>query len=178
MRKHWNIIFSFCLSSDGSTTYVITDVIGSHQIPCSYKYQVKDQLCLLVKKTLPEGRFIEIEYEPQGKVSALKLPHPVSGKAVETCLFNYGEGYTDVLDSTGLKTSYLFDSRKQLTAIQKFDNQGQLYRTDQKIWGTQKENAGLLLVKLLKMVMVQTKVIAAIDTTLIAMLLKKNCTET
>jgi len=68
--------------------YQLKRVEGSHAIPVSYEYAAS-----LVKKTLPEGRFIEIEYE-QEKVKSLKGPDAISGKSIIVYSFSYGKDYT------------------------------------------------------------------------------------
>jgi len=121
--------------------YHLTSVEGSHCIPVSYEYQQA-----LVKKMLPEGRFTEIEYQ-NGKVKALKIPNAQSGKAEVVHSFSYGKDYTDVFNSMGIKTRYIYDKRFQLTAVEQYDDHHTLYRIEQKFWGRTKSDAGLLLAK-------------------------------
>jgi RHS repeat-associated protein len=120
----------------------LTHVSGSHYIPITYEYDSH----LLVKKVLPEGRFVEIAYQ-DGKVQALKGPHALSGKAEIAHTFSYGKDYTDVFDAMGIKTRYIYDKRFQLTVIERYDDLGKLYRTEHKFWGRTKADAGLLLAK-------------------------------
>jgi len=121
--------------------YQLIHVEGSHCKPIAYEY--KD---VLIKKTLPEGRFLEIDYQ-DGKVKSLKGPNSQTGKAEITYSFTYGADYTDVFNNMGIKTSYIYDKRFQLTAIQRYDEQNCLYRIEQKFWGKAKSDAGLLLAK-------------------------------
>lgn len=121
--------------------YQLSRVDGSHCRPVSYEYNGE-----LIKKTFPEGRFIEIDYQ-EGKVCALKGPHAQSGKIQVENTFSYGKGYTDVLNAMGLKTRYLYDKRAQLTAIQRYDDQNVLYRTEKKFWGATQSDAGRLFAK-------------------------------
>jgi RHS repeat-associated protein len=120
----------------------LTQVSGSHSIPVTYEYDGN----FLVKKILPEGRFVEIAYQDE-RVQALKGPHAQSGKAEIAHTFSYGKDYTDALDAMGIKTRYIYDKRSQLTAIERYDHIGKLYRTEQKFWGKTKSDAGLLLAK-------------------------------
>ena len=121
--------------------YQLTRVEGSHCIPISYEYQEA-----LTKKVLPERRFVEIEYQ-DGKVKSLKGPHPQSGKVTVFQTFSYGKHHTDVFNAIGVKTRYIYDNRFQLTAIERYDDQNNLYRIEQKFWGKTKLDAGLLLAK-------------------------------
>ena len=93
-----------------SVSYLITKVSGTHSIPVSYEYN-KD---LLVKKILPEGRFVGILYEGR-KVKSLMGPNPSSGIPEATYTFTYGKEYTDSFDALGIKTRYIYDNRSQLT---------------------------------------------------------------
>lgn len=132
------VTYHFILKND---RYQLTKVEGSHLIPVSYDYQE-----VLIKKTLPEGRFTEIEYL-DGKVKSVKGPHPSTGKAESIYSFSYGKDYTDVFDAVGTKTRYLYDKRLQLTALERYDDQNNLYRVEQKFWGKTKADAGLLVAR-------------------------------
>ncbi len=66
--------------------------------------------CFLVKKILPEGRFVEIAYQDE-RVQTLKGPHAQSGKAEIAHTFSYGKDYTDAFDAMGVKTRYIYDKR-------------------------------------------------------------------
>lgn len=123
------------------TTYALTKIKGSHIKPIEFDYQVKDNLCLLVKKH-SHDKAIEIEYDKFGKVKALNEP-----KAGENYLFTYAEGCTEVLDPQGTKSRFEFDPKSQLTSIVKIDKLGHPYHVEQKAWGTTPEEAGLLLAK-------------------------------
>lgn len=134
-------------SDDRELTYQfvagqLTQVSGSHSIPITYEYDSN----LLVKKILPEGRFVEITYQ-EGKVQTLKGSHAQSGKAEIAHAFSYGKDYTDVFDAMGIQTRYIYDKRSQLTAIECYDHLGKLYRNEQKFWGKKKSDAGVLLAK-------------------------------
>jgi YD repeat-containing protein len=121
--------------------YNLTKVEGSHCMPISYEYGEA-----LVKKILPEGRLIEVEYQ-NGKVISLKGPNALSGKAEIVHSFSYEKDFTDVFNAMGIKTRYRYDSRFQLTAIERYDDQNSLYRIEHKFWGKQRLDAGLLLAK-------------------------------
>ncbi len=121
--------------------YQLTHVQGSHYLPITYEYRD-----VLVKKILPERRFVEIDYK-NGKVKSLKGPNARTGRSEIVYSFSYGNDYTDVFNAMGIKTRYVYDKRSQLTAVERYDNQNKLYRRDQKFWGNTKPDAGLLLAK-------------------------------
>lgn len=133
--------------SNGTIVNALTEVKGSHMIPCTYKYHVKNTLCLLKEKSYSPERFIHVEYDKYNRVSFLKEPHPDSGEPVVTFSFDYEDGCTEVLNAAGIKTNYKFDDRFRLTAIEKFDSKNNLIRIDQKIWGKKPENVDQLMAK-------------------------------
>jgi YD repeat-containing protein len=140
-------LVSIKTSDNRELTYQFVDhqlihISGSHSIPISYEYNGH----LLVKKVLPEGRFVEIAYQ-DGKVQALKGPNAYSGNSEIAYSFSYGKDYTDVFDAMGVKTRYSYDKRFQLTVIERYDHLDKLYRVEQKFWGKTKADAGLLLAK-------------------------------
>lgn len=130
------VTYRFVLSNGHAQ---LTQVVGSHCMPISYEYQD-----LLVKKVLPEGRFLEIEYR-DGKVLSLKGP----GESALLYTFSYGPEHSDVFNAVGLRTRYLYDQRFQLVEIERYDEHNQLYRTEKKVWGATKPDAGLLLAKMI-----------------------------
>ncbi len=132
------LVYHFTLDNG---MYQLIQVEGSHCLPVSYEYNKA-----LIKKMLPEGRFVEVDYK-DGKVKALKGPNSDSGKAEIVHSFTYGDGYTDVFNARGVKIRYVYDKRFQLTAIERYDDQNGLYRIEQKFWGKLKSEAGLLLAK-------------------------------
>jgi RHS repeat-associated protein len=133
--------------ANGSQTWALTKVIGSHLLSCHYEYQVNHDYCQLVKKTLPENLFLEIGYDSNSRVAALSEPHPDSGSSLITTTFEYGDAQTLVKNIYGLKTTYRFDQRSQLTAIEQYNKQGELYRVDRKYWGKGRGDTGLLLAR-------------------------------
>lgn len=119
---------------------LLKSVSGSHCIPCTYDYQNG----YLIRKRLPEGRFLEITYDSHGRVSTLKKPHPETGKSFTALQFQYGKGYTDVINALRIKTRYFYDERQQLTAIAYFDQTGKIQRTDRKYYGLRKDLTRLI----------------------------------
>ena len=122
--------------------YQLLHVEGSHCIPISYEYQKE----MLVRKILPEGRFVEVEYQDR-KVKFLKGPNVATGESEVVYSFFYGDNYTDVYNAIGTKSRYFCDNRSQLTAIERYDEQDKLYRVDRKYWGNSPSQTGLLLAK-------------------------------
>jgi RHS repeat-associated protein len=133
------INYHFILSKNNRDQ--LMKVSGSHSY--SVYYQYKDAL---VKKVLPEGRFLEIDYE-NDKVVALRMPNAQSGLSEVFFSFSYETGHTDVLNGLGLKTRYVFDQHFRLTAVERYDDQDNLYRIEKKIWGKTHLDTGWLLAK-------------------------------
>lgn len=113
---------------------LLKEVSGSHCIQTSYDYLVNGKNCALIRKRLPEGRFLEIDYDSLGCVASLKHPHPLNGQAFIAKRFEYGKGFTDVSNSSGVKTRYSYDDKLQLTATDHFDEKNSLQRTDRKYY--------------------------------------------
>jgi RHS repeat-associated protein len=118
---------------------VLKETTGSHCIPCMYDYQANGKYCYLIRKRLPEGRFLEIEYDGQGRVAALKKPHPESGNSFLSKQFLYDADYTDVVNALNIKTRYHYNDKLQLTSLDYFNETGSLYRVDRKYYGTAQE---------------------------------------
>lgn len=144
-----NLIYTFTLYhlADGSSLYALTNVSGSHQIPCSYQYELTANQCHLIKKIISSDRFIEIDYDSESKVRFIKDPHPITAKPEILYSFSYKNGSTYVRDVTGLKTKFEFNDRYQLTAVEKYDSEDNLYRVDQKYWSEDRDNTGRLVAK-------------------------------
>ncbi len=127
--------------------FVLKEVKGNYGMPVSYDYEIKGSNCFLTKKRLPEGRFVEIEYDHAGKVKALKGPSAFSGKPEIAYSFNYGDKSTLVSNAAGTQTLYRYDDRFQLTTIEHFDSDGTIYRIDKKHYGKTKQDLTLLLAR-------------------------------
>ena len=119
--------------NNNSVIFALTQLTGSHLVPTSYEYIVQNNTCLLKRKNLPLGQCIEMEYDTEGRVKAYKKPNATSGKPETVFTLMYGDGYTDVFNAQGLKRRFIFDSRKQLVAIEQHNKQG-LFRVDRKFW--------------------------------------------
>lgn len=111
---------------DPSGASLLTKVTRSDKPSLNYQYQVAGNRALLTRKTLPEGRFIEIEYDPAFKVRSITSP-------ASATLFSYDEGYTEVNGPGNQRTLYRFDEFLQLVEIEHYLN-GSLYRVHKKSW--------------------------------------------
>ena len=127
--------------------FVLKEVKGNYGIPVSYDYETKGSNCFLTKKRLPEGRFVEIEYDEAGRVKTLKGPSALSGKPEIAYCFTYGDKFTDIANAAGTQTRYRYDDRFQLTAIEHLTQDGKLYRTDKKYYGKTKQDLTFLLAR-------------------------------
>ncbi len=127
--------------------FVLKEVKGNYGIPVSYNYGIKGSNCFLTKKRLPEGRFVEIEYDDAGRVKALKGPSALSGKPETAYSFNYADKCTEVSNAAGIKTRYRYDDRFQLIAIEHLGTDGKLHRTDKKYYGETKQDTTFLLAR-------------------------------
>jgi hypothetical protein len=128
-----------------SDTQLLTGVIRSDKPNLHYQYQVVDDHALLVKKILPEGRFVNIDYYTdrtnQHKVKTITTPAGSGGTS--TIRFIYDQDNTAVNGPGARKAVYRFDENLQLVAIEQYLD-GSLYRVHKKSWG-RKSDAGNLI---------------------------------
>ena len=127
---------------DLSGAYLLTEVQRSHKPLLQYQYQVVDNHPLLVKKTLPDGRFVQVDYhnDHQHKVRSVTIPAGSSGTT--SAQFSYEDGCTEVNGLGSSKTVYRF-SEDLLTAIEQYLD-GSLYRVHKKTWGVKSEAGNLV----------------------------------
>lgn len=143
-----NLIYEFDkLMLGKQAIFVLKEVSGNYGIPVSYDYEIRGSKCFLSKKHLPEGRFVEIEYDDAGRVKTLKGSSALFGKSEIAYRFIYGDKYTDVFNAENIKTRYRYDDRLQLIAIIRYDADGNLYRIDRKYYGKSDQNITYLLTR-------------------------------
>ncbi len=130
---------------DSSGVMLLSEVIRSDKPNLAYQYQVIDNQALLVKKTLPEGRFVQVDYytDKAQKNKARSVTTPAGIRGTASVEFSYGDNYTEVNGPGERKTVYHFDDDYQLVAIEQY-LEGSLYRIHRKSWGT-KSDAGNLI---------------------------------
>ncbi|MBM3191393.1 MAG: RHS repeat protein, partial [Chlamydiae bacterium] len=124
---------------------LLSEVMRSHKPCLSYKYQVVGDQALLIRKSLPEGRFVHIDYhtddKQKNKVRSVTTPFGEGGAA--SVLFSYEDGYTEVDGREKRKTIYRFDEDDRLIAVEQHLD-GAPYRIHKKSWG-KKSDAGNLI---------------------------------
>ncbi|MGB7128510.1 MAG: RHS repeat-associated core domain-containing protein [Candidatus Rhabdochlamydia sp.] len=133
---------------DATGIQLLTSVARSNKPDLHYQYEIVDNYALLVKKTLPEGRFVQVEYylsyysgKSKRKVSSVITPS--SSKETFKTRFTYKENCTEVSRNGAHTAIYLFNKDLQLIAIkQALDSFP--YRIHKKSWG-EKSDAGNLI---------------------------------
>lgn len=130
---------------DSSGILLLTEVIRSDKPSLNYQYQVVDNHALLLKKTLPEGRFVQVDYytDKAHKNKVRSVITPTGEKEACNVSFSYGENYTAIDGPGDKKTAHRFDDDSQLVAIEQYLD-GSLYRVYRKSWG-KKSDAGCLI---------------------------------
>lgn len=123
-KKTLSYHFSLFFLPDGSTTFALTEVKGSHVFPCSYQYEINKSFCRPIKKFFTNKDFIEINYYNSGKVKELIKSEN------EKYTFIYQNNHTDVINSKGIKTKFLFNDNLFLNEIVKYDQENKVYRKD------------------------------------------------
>jgi len=124
---------------------LLTEVLRSDKPQLHYQYQVVDNHALLVKKELPDGHFVGLDYytDKTNKCKVKSVTAPASTNGATSTHFVYENDYTEVHGPDNRKVVYRFDDRFQLIAIEHY-LEGALYRADKKYWG-RKKNAGNLI---------------------------------
>jgi len=121
---------------DSSGYPLLTEVDRSHKPQLLYHYQVVDNRALLLKKILPEGRFVQVDYYMDGenryKVRSVATPDGVGGTMAT--YFSYEDKSTEVCGPGSCKRRYCFNEEFQLVKIEQY-LQGALYRVQKKAWG-------------------------------------------
>jgi YD repeat-containing protein len=130
---------------DPSGAQLLTAVIRSDKPNLHYQYQVDDDHALLVKKTLPEGRFVHVDYynDKANKHKVKTVTTPAGSEGNSTIHFVYDQDSTAVNGPGPRKAIYRFDEHLQLVAIEQYLD-GSLYRIQKKSWG-RKSDAGNLI---------------------------------
>lgn len=130
---------------DSSGGCLLTSVERSHKPQVQYQYQVIDNHPLLLKKILPEGRFVQVDYYTdqanKGKVRSLTLP--AGSKGVTGIHFSYEDGCTEVNGPGNNKAVYQFNEEERLVAIEQYLD-GTLYRVHKKEWGERRDTGNLV----------------------------------
>lgn len=130
---------------DFSGAHLLTAVERSNKPSVQYQYQVVGNHPLLVRKTLPEGRFVQVDYYTdkanQHKVRLVTIPAGSNGTT--GIHFSYEDGCTEVDGPGSSKAVHRFNEDDQLVALEQY-LEGALYRVHKKAWGT-KSDAGNLV---------------------------------
>lgn len=144
-------------TSDGKTAHyqfqkdslgneLLTNVTRSDKPSLNYQYQVVDQHAFLVKKSLPDGRFVQIDYDSdKNKVRSVTLPSCSSEKAI--IHFIYDQNSTEVDGLGPRKAVYRFDEGFHLLAIEQYLD-GSLYRIQKKSWGEKNDADNLISISI------------------------------
>jgi len=130
---------------DPSGAQLLVSVARSDKPNLHYHYQVSDDHALLVKKTLPEGRFIHIDYytDKTNKHKVKTVTTPAGFGDTSVIHFTYEQGITEVNGPGPRKATYRFNKNLHLVAIEQYLD-GSIYRVHKKSWG-RKSDAGNLI---------------------------------
>ncbi len=127
--------------------YLISDVRKADKQIVSYHYDQVDGKALLIRKNLPEGRFVQIDYfKDQAnlyKVKSLVLSCPDGTEGNSALHFAYENKATLVVGPARRKTVYRYDNQFQLTNIEQYLDED-LYRIKRKVWGRKNEAGNLI----------------------------------
>lgn len=120
--------------------YLISEVQSTAYPTISYKYHPhpSGEGYVIHRRELPQGRYLENEYYPQGhehagKVCCQKQPLGTDQAPIIIQRFMYYPGYTVVLDAIGCQTLYRY-ANGHITSIENYDQEGILCRKEVLIW--------------------------------------------
>lgn len=130
---------------DSSGAHLLTEVNRSAKPHLQYQYQVVDNHALLQRKTLPEGRFVQVDYykDKSTPYKVRSVTTPVGFNGISSIQFSYVYNCTEVNGPGNHKAIYRFDDDLQLVAVEQYLD-GSLYRVHKKSWGA-KNDAGNLI---------------------------------
>lgn len=140
---------NYLFQSDLSGTQLLTSVMRSDKPNLRYQYQVANDRALLVQKTLPEGRFVHIEYD-MSSANAYKVKTvttPIATDRTSKVHFAYDQKETQVSGPGCRKTVYHHNENLQLIAVEQYLD-GVLYRVHKKSWGTKDDIGNLICTSL------------------------------
>ncbi len=131
---------------------LLSEVIRSDKPALKYQYRIVDDHPLLIKKDLPEGRFVQVDYytdeENKNKVESVTTPAGISGMTSTRFIYTKEEdssGFTQVDGPLTRKAIYRFDDQLQLTATEQYLG-GELTRVHKKIWGKRQDTGNLMAI--------------------------------
>lgn len=120
---------------------LLSEVIRSHTPSLKYEYRLADDHPLLIKKELPERRYVTINYYTEGN-DKNKVAF-IATAATDLTRYSYGNDFTQVDGPLTRKATYRFDDRLQLTAIEEYLGE-KLYRIHKKSWGKKQDASHLI----------------------------------
>ncbi len=134
------VLYQFQKDSLGNE--LLTNVTRSDKPSLNYQYQVVDQHAFLVKKSLPDGCFVQIDYDfEENKVKSVALSSGDGEKS--TTRFIYGPNSTEVDGPGHRKAVYRFNEDFHLLAIEQYLD-GSSYRIQKKSWGEKNDADNLI----------------------------------
>jgi RHS repeat-associated protein len=138
--KEANYQFFQDYDDNGQTTLYLKKVTSSDIPTTQYKYTQKGPRSYLSRIERPNGRYLEIEYDREGKVTRQSAPAGADGTKQVIWRFEYfpQDGYTRAWDANNHKTVFRYSEKNRLTHIEKYivqDKDQKLYRTERLHWG-------------------------------------------
>lgn len=119
----------------------ITKAFTSDQPDTRYEYSIHDGRRLMSKVLYPQGRFLHIKYDSEGRVEEQRAPVGPNNQEVPIYRFKYhpDEFHTTVYDANHNKTMYYYSSKKRLKSIVRLQNWTKLLREEKFFWGDRED---------------------------------------
>lgn len=112
----------------------IEEIESSENPKMNFHYTKAGKYYCIDRIDWPHGRFLEVEYDHKGRVTSQKAPVGHEGEKRTIWKFSYDDHSTKVHDANDRKRVYTYKN-KRLTALEQYDEDDELYRTQAYYWG-------------------------------------------
>lgn len=129
-------------ASSKKTLYSVSSVHTNFSPPVFYEYltRKKQKPELMTKKRLPDGRFLQVEYQrghhKKRRVRTLKAPIGTDETPYPLYTFKYKSRHANVRNALGNLTCYRWNKQDRLSKIEEHDDNDNLYRKEKFCWGS------------------------------------------
>src|SRR5205807_8747880 len=115
--RHVEYTFFSHVDEQGNTSRYINQVISSDRPQINYDYTRMKDSFLVSQVRMPDGRYLEMEYDKEGRVITQKAPIGTNGEKRTIFRFEYRpkEHHTIVHDAHDRKSVFRYSWKKRLT---------------------------------------------------------------
>ena len=132
------------ICTDHKERKVLKNVSSSQLGEYNYHSKIVKKQRKMTKVEKPDGRFVEVDYNHDGKVKSLIEPLGPNGEGIKSAQFNYVDDKTIVTNSLGYQKVYTFDKNQRLLHIKQKDEQNNCTRHEDFLWSPVEGQEGWL----------------------------------